>query len=334
MRPITSVLALSAFTLTLARAYPDNNEVDRHWDVLLEWVYMLRAKGNDRKLVKDFRRPHCDGGCPSTVVLWTKHLRDDFGFESGGRIGLSYSPDRKSTYESRFMYLLPWEAHKTIHGDASLSYPFHSSSFTEDYNTADEVKAYYKSHFYTVDVNYLRHSARRGVDYFVISGIFGLRFFEIKEKINLAFYNDDFIGVIKSNYNTTARNDAIGIQGGFNFQMNPYDHFRFDLLALGGVGLNRESASVLLRDQDNTVTLRDYHSEGYHDIVFADAEAKIGYQVVPCFNIHAGYQLFYASGLSFAPSQLSTSTNLESRRFYRRDPVMIHGILAGFNFDF
>lgn len=334
MRTTSYLLALSALTLPLTGKASDSTDVDQHWDILLEWVYMLRTKGNNRKLVKDFRKPHCDGSCPSTVVLWTKHLRDDFGFQSGGRLGVSYIPDTKSSYEGRVMYLLPWEANKTIYDDASLSYPFHSSSFTEDYNTADEVKAHYRSHFYTVDINYWRNSARRGVDYFVVSGVFGLRFFEVKEKCSLAFYNDDFLGVLKSNYNTRARNDAIGIQGGFNFQMNPYDHFRFDLLALGGVGLNRETAYVLLRDQDNTVILRDYHSRGYHDIVFADAEAKLGYQVKPCFNIHAGYQLFYASGLSFAPSQYSTSTNLQSQRFYRRDPLLIHGILAGFNFDF
>lgn len=334
MSSVRNWLPCCLLSLASSSAFAAHHEIDRHWDVLAEYVYMRRADVGPRKLVKNSRDLHCDHGCPTTIVLDAKKMVNDFGFESGGRVGLSYRQDTKSIYESRFMYIAPWTSTKEVHGDNSLSFPFHKRTFTEDYNTADKARAHYWSQFYTFDLNYWRNSARRGRDYFVMSGVFGLRFFEIKERFTLAFFNSTVLGNSKSNYNTHARNDAIGIQGGFNLQVNPYKKFTFDALALGGLGFNRAHAKVLLRDQNNTVIIRDYEKQHSQNIVFADAEAKIGYTFVPCMNLHIGYQMFYASGLALAPSQYSFSTNLEVERFNKKDYVIIHGLLVGFNFYF
>jgi hypothetical protein len=311
-----------------------NYEIGRHWNILTEGVYMQRYKGGERKLVKDSTRPHCDCGCPSTVVLKAKDLRNHFDFEPGVRLGVSYAPDTKSTYEARGMYIFPWQVTKNIYGDSSLSYPFHSAYFTEDYNIADRAKAYYRSEFYTADLNYWRNSARRGRDYFVISGVFGLRYFHLQEKIFLAFYNDTWAGTIKSNYNASTRNNAAGVQGGFNFQINPYPHLSLDVLGLAGLGFTKIGAKVKLRDENNTQIIRDYDKQHGQNVVFADVEGKIGYQVRPCWSVHGGYQMFFASGMGFAPSQLSTSTDPNSERFYRHDNMIIHGILLGMDFSF
>lgn len=327
--------SLTLCTLSLvSSAYTGEYDVDSHWDILTEYVFMERSKIDDRKLVKNEADLHCDHGCPSTVVLSAKDLVNAFNWQSGARVGVAYIPDTKSIYEARFLYTWPWSSTKTEYGDNTLSFPFHSDTFTEDYNTAYEARAYYKTHFYTFDLNYWRNSARRGIDYFVVSGVFGLRYFHIQEKSTLAFFNHTVNGNTKSNYNAKTRNDVIGIQGGFNFQMNPFMHFHFDLLGVAGLGLNRAYESIFLGDVNNTVTIRDFTKQHSEDVVFTDVEAKIGYQVLPYMNIHAGYQMFFASGLALAPEEYSYSTDATSERFVRKGNVIIHGILVGFNFDF
>ena len=326
--------ALCVFSLISAGAHAANYEIDRHWSVLAEYVYMERSKVDNRKLVKDSSAPHCDNGCPSTVVVYAQRLVRDFGFVSGGRIGLSYKPDTKSIYESRFMYIAPWTASKVVHGANTLSFPFHTDTFTEDYNYAEKAEAHLKSQFYTFDLNYWRNSAKRGIDYFVMSGVFGIRFFQVRERLRLAFFNDTVEGTTKSNYNAKTRNDAIGIQGGFNFQMNPYKQLSFDLLGLGGLGLNRAHEQVFLGDVNNTVVIRDFHKQHAASVVYADTQLKMGYQVVPCLNLHVGYQLFYASGLALAPEEVSFSVNVNNERFKYSGYIIVHGLLVGVNFDF
>ena len=311
-----------------------NYEIDKHWSFLAEYVYLKRDEISPRPLVKDAAKPHISHCYPTTVVLTPKNLLNSFDWESGGRLGLAYRPDIKSIYEARFMYVWPWSYTEVIKGDFTLSFPFKTDTFTEDYNTASQATAYYNSQFYTFDLNYWRNSGLRGKDYFVISGIFGLRFFQIKEKFNIAFLNYTFSGTSQSNYQAKTLNDAIGIQGGFDFQMNPYSHFNFDIFALGGLGLNRAYESVFLGDVNNTVIIRKFTKDHAQNVVFADVEMKLGYEVIPGLNFHAGYQMFYASGLALAPNELSYNVNPLEERFNHTRYVIIHGILVGMNCDF
>lgn len=338
MKSASTWSALCAFSLISAAVNadvrPKNYEIDRHWSVLAEYVYMERSHVDNRRIVKDSSDLRCVDGCPSTVVISAKNLVNDLGYTSGGRIGLSYKPDTKSIYQTRFMYIAPWAASKTVYGDNTLSFPFHTDTFTEDYNYADKAKAHLTSQFYTFDLNYWRNSARRGLDYFVISGVFGIRFFQLEEKLKLAFYNDTVQGNTKSNYNAKTLNDTIGIQGGFNFQMNPYKQLSFDFLALGGLGLNRAYENVFLGDVNNTVIIREFTKQNGTSVVFADTALQVGYQFFPCMNMHIGYQLFYACGQALAAQQLSFSVNPSNERFIDTGYVIIHGLLVGFNFDF
>jgi len=325
---------LSVLSLFSSNLLATHSEISDHWDVLTEFVYLKRSKVTGRKLARNAEYPYCNHGCPSTVQISSSDMVNSLGWEPGVKGAIAYMPDTKSLYQATFMYVWPWEGGKSTSGDATVSYPFHNNYFTEDYNTADKAVAKYTSHFYTFDLNYWRNSATRGKDYFVFSGIFGIRYFHLQEQSTLRFVNNYLEGTSASNYNTSARNDVIGIQGGFDFQTNPYLNFRFDLLALAGLGLNRPYASAILKDENNTVYIRDYHKEHSQNVVYTDVQAKIGYQYVKCMNLHVGYQMFYASGLAFSVAQYSTSTREENERYYRRGYMIIHGILVGADFYF
>ena len=338
MRAAKQWLSLSAMSVVCWPLLATPAEIDRHWTITTEYVYLKRAKVTDRKLAKDSSERYCDNGCWSTIVISSQDLVNKMDFESGLKIGGYYHPDTKSSYESTFMYVLPWSGSKTVHGEGTISYPFHTYNETEDYNFADQATAHYRSHFYTMETNYWRHSAMRGKDYFVFSGIFGIRYFHLHEKSNLAYTTNPtskcVTSSITSHYRTKGNNDVIGIQGGFDFQTNPYMGFQFDLKGLGGLGLNRAYGSALLLDDNDTVYIWDYKKQHSQNVVFADVETRVGYRVSRGVNIHAGYQMFYASGLALSVGQYSTSSDPSNERFYHKGPVILHGILVGCDFTF
>jgi hypothetical protein len=338
MRAAKNWLSLSAISILSLPLFASHSDIDRHWGMTTEYVYLKRAKVTNRKLAKDSSNLYCDNGCWSTIAISSKDLVNKLGFESGARLSGYYYPDTKSIYEASCTYVLPWTASKTVYGNGTISYPFHNYQVTQDYNFADQATAHYKSHFYTIEMNYWRNSAVRGRDYFVFSGIFGIRYFHLNEKSTLAFTtNPDstcISSTIVSHYNTKAHNDVIGIQGGFDFQTNPYMGFQFDLKGLGGLGLNRAYGRVKLLDENDTIYIRDYQKQDAQSVVFADVEARVGYRVSSGVNIHAGYQMFYASGLAFSVAQYSTSSDPSNERFYHNGPMILHGILVGCDFRF
>jgi hypothetical protein len=325
------VLPLCSFAFAASNGFGENIKIDHHWSLLTEWIYMTQRAGINSKLVADTSKYSSDS---YATAIGSKDLVDHFGFVQGGRVGLSYTTNHKYSYESRFMYLTPWFESQTLHKPSSLIFPFDYLPFTQDFYVSDNAKAYYKSQFYTFDINYLRHSARRGVDYFVMSGVFGLRFYELHEKAGLKFFDDGFSNFAKINYRSKTLNDCIGMQGGFNFQMNPYDHFSFDCLALAGLGLNRAYANVKLNQLLNTIALKKYQKQHSQSSVFVDLELKIGYQVVSSFNLHAGYQLFYFTGIAQAPNQMSRKAYPFKNVLYKHSDVLLHGLMVGCNFDF
>ncbi len=305
--------------------------VDNNWSFLAEFVYMRRSELSNKVLAKDPNDPTCHNGCTTLSVLNSEKLVQDFDFEPGVRVGLSFIQDVKSTYEATFMYVWEWESSKSFSDpDGDIFYPFHNPNYTVDYADASEVNASYRSHYYTFELNYWRNVCRRKKDYFSVSGIFGLRYVNLDESCRLVYFS----GSDKSNYNTWTKNDIIGVQLGGNFEMNPLPHFSMDLTAKAGLGYNRAANRVLLQDQNNTVILRKYGEEHWQDVVFADAAGALGYQVRPNFNVHAGYEVFFVSGVALAPEQYTNSSALHDRHFNRRGFVIIHGLFVGFNYDF
>ncbi|NDD57696.1 MAG: hypothetical protein EBZ47_00370 [Chlamydiae bacterium] len=321
------IVSLPLLMVTAASYLHASESEDTPWSILTEYVYMKRSKVTHTRFARDL-------GNQGNTILSSGNLVNQMGFESGARIGLTYTTDPKSSYQSRFMYIAPWTGSKERNGPGTFYYPFEVTRANGDYFNADRVEATYSSQFYTLDLNYWRNSRGPGSAYFVVSGVFGLRFFHLQDKSTLAFTGSYSGALSKSNYDTKARNDVIGFQGGFNFQMNPFLGFRFDLLALGGIGLNRAFGTDYMLDKNNSFVLKDHQMVNYQTVVFADAEAKLGYQIVKYFNMHIGYQLFYASGLAFSPAQYNYKNDFSYNNLYSHGHTYIQGLFVGMNFDF
>lgn len=326
---------LIAFSMATSISFASDKAINQDWDINTEFVYMRLKGGNDKKLVKNSKNTVAEG------LDYKKHgyysvskLYDQAHYEPGGRLGLSYRPNTKSTFEAGFMYLAPWNPEKKLHQKGTLYFPFKYPGYALDYTNATDVGLHLHSQFYTLDVNYWRNSATRYKDFIVISGIIGIRYFHYQEKFRMSFQKPNLWFNPKSHYKTSTQNDTIGPQAGFEFQMNPYDKFSFDISAVAGIGFNRAENHVSLKDNNDQKVLRNYSRQGFQSSIFLDTETKISYQVTPVWNLNLGYQLFYGSGLALAPEQVSSKTGEKSKPFHHTGDIMIYGGMLGFDFTF
>ena len=162
-----------------------NYRLNDHWNLLGEFVFMQRSQIHHHSLVKDSNKFQCPTRCPNFTVMTTNNLVHNFDYEPGYRVGLTYLKDPRMSFEANFLWIAEWEGEKRVHGNQSLSFPFKSSSFTQDFNQASEAIGKYKSQFWDMELNFWRHFNPRRVDYFCLSFIAGMRYFHLNESFEL-----------------------------------------------------------------------------------------------------------------------------------------------------
>jgi hypothetical protein len=324
-----NIILGAGFLVITSQAASDNYRVNNHWSALGEFVYMRRSEGHNKTLVKDSNKSQCPGACPNYTVLNTKKLVNEFDFEPGYRVGLSYTPNERNSLEASYLWLKEWEGKKTVHGDESLSYPFRDSSFTEDFTEASEATGDYKSQFWDAELNYWYHYNPPRIDYFGLSFIAGLRYFHLNESFSLTMVKPPDT----SSYDTHTSNKIGGLQIGFDFQMNPMRWLNWEMFVKGGGMVDYSKAKSQLRDQDDQLELRDAEKHKWQVGGFIDVAAQVGIYFTRWFNLHAGYEMLWLSGLSLATDQLSRSTTSKGKDEANGNAI-IHGLYAGLTLSF
>jgi len=305
-----------------------NYSFDHHWDVWGDFVFMRRSEVHNHALVKDANAPQsdCPNACPNHTVISTKNLVNSFDFEPGYRVGLAYSPNSRVSIEGNFLWLEEWHGEKKVHGDQSLNGPF-ESGFTEDYSDADEATATYESQFWDAELNFWRYFTPKRADYFSIAVIGGLRYFHLNESFSLTMVSSPD----KSTFHTHTENRMPGAQVGLDFQMNPSRWLNWEMFAKVGSMVNWAEVKVVLRDEDNQVVLSDFNRDEWEWGFFADVAAQFAIYWTKWLNFHAGYEVFFFSGLALAPEQVSKKAG---RREYIHGGAIIHGLYGGLTFSF
>lgn len=310
-------------------------DLDEHFSLLTDFVYMQRYHVKDNPIVTDTTVNVCKGSdCTSTVLTAKDLVRD---YEPGISAILSYIQSAKNKYEVGGLYVWAMDNTSTREGPGSLSYPFHNASFDRDFYGADKITARYKSLFYTIEANFWKTFSVGQTPMFGLSTLFGLRYANISEKFTV----NSFKSGGYSSYDISTKNNLIGIQVGLDFQIRLVKDFYWDLLLKAGADLNRISAELFLGDQNNTVVLRNNSREKAQNGVFAQAAVGAGYYAADWLNIHIGYQMLFFGGLALAPDQVNRSSS-ELSISAKRSPydiaangyIIIHGIYTGLTFTF
>jgi hypothetical protein len=303
-----------------------------HWDLSADAVFMRRSESNNRPLVKDSNKIRkCPDECDNYTVISTKGLVQHFHFDPGFRASVVYSEDVKNSFEGIFLWVRPWHATRHANGDKSLYFPFDTSGYAFDYTNASEAKAETHSRFWDAELNYWRHFSPRYTDFFSLSGIFGMRYFHLNESFKLTFFRPPDT----SDYSIHTENDVFGFQIGLNLQMAPTSRISWDLTAKVGAAMNRAKQRNLLRDYNNTVTLRHFDRQRWQRALFGDFLAQVGYQFKRPFSMHVGYELLILSGLALAPEQVSGNTStVAGKEVDSHGFVFIQGFYIGAGFNF
>jgi hypothetical protein len=309
-----------------------NDSLNHRWNFLGEFVYMRRTKINNEALVFDPTKPQCPlTSCPNFAGISSKQLVNDMGFEPGYRVGISYMDTPKSSFEGNFLYVSPWSAERTETKTAGLYFPFKDIRTTGDYYKADKAKAAYKNGFWDVELNYWRHLTPRRLDFFSVSGIAGLRYFHWNESLKLTFFKS----TDESDYRIKTKNDVFGAQVGGNLQMNPTQWLSWDLTAKVGAMFDSAEQQSVLRDFNNTVLLAKYRKQEWQVGIYTDVAAQVGFQFKDHFNLHAGYQFLFFSGLALAPGQVDKKLDVGAgKKINTNGTAIIHGLFVGLTLSF
>ena len=330
MRKGWMLMGCSALSYSTMLSAHVNYSLNDHWSLIGDFVFMRRSEVTPHSLVKDTHLPQCSSVCPDYTVISNKDLVNDFDFEPGYRVGLTYMDTPRSSYEINYLYLAPWEAEKTAHGDRSL-YFFSDADYDHDFVHADRAVARYSSHYWDVEFNYWRHFTPRRVDYFSFSGIAGLRYFHLNEAFALTMSTS----ANQSSYNIHTENSIIGVQLGVDLQVNPMPWFSWEIFAKAGGMANHTEQRQFLGDFNNQVELRDSERTKRAIGIFTDVAAQIAFRFKKHYSFHAGYQFLFFSGLALAPGQISKKTNSDAgKKDQTQGTAIIHGLFAGIGFTF
>jgi hypothetical protein len=309
----------------------DHYRLNHHWDLVGDFLYMRRAQIQNKTLVKDADKKQCASQCPNYTVIDTSNLVNDFHFEPGYRVGLTYTADLVNGFEMNFLYLQPWHAKKRVTGDESLSYPFSHATYTTDFYGASVAIAEYWSHFWDLEFNYWHFLSPRRVDYFSVSGLAGLRYFHWDEGFKLKMFNPPDHG----HYDVSTENRIFGLQFGLDIEWNPVRWLSWEFFAKVGGMVDHSQQKTFLGDEGDTITLHDFKKQSREVGVYTDVAAEFEIHFNRYFSFQAGYQFMFFSGLALAPLQLSHGTFKNAGdRVYNDGTAIIHGMFAGVVFTF
>ena len=261
----------------------------------------------------------------------TDQLVHQFDYRSGYRVGALYMPNKNRSFELSYLEIGEWKASRVENGPHNLSFPFDNSSYTTDFVNAKRAEATYHSRFNNWELNYWRHVTPRRGDYFSVSGIFGFRFIDLRERCLVQFTR----GQDMSDYAIHTKNHLYGAQIGGNLQINPTRFWSWDATVKVGGLINRAQQDTFLGDKNNTVVLRDFDHRQYRWTYFGTAQLALAYQLWSHLNMHGGYEMLYLSGVALAPEQIDKHTSPASgKRLDARGNALIHGLFAGITLGF
>src|SRR3972149_1095842 len=318
---------LAPFIISFSALAGENMWLNDHWKIFAEFLYIQREEVGYKNIVDDVNKQDLDPcDCFNLHVLNVKKVLSQFNLEPGVRASIAYQPNAQRSLEGNFLWINPWEGRRVVKANQSLYFPFRNLDYTSDYVNASKAVATYTSRLWGLEFNYWRHWTPRYVNYFSVSGVAGLRYFNFREGFKLQFSNPPD----KSDYDVHTDNNMFGVQLGLNLQLNPTNRISWDVTAKVGPMVNHADQRTLLRDQDNTVTLRNFKHHRWNGLTFADVLAVLNFQAKDHFNVHVGYELMYFSNVALAPDQINKKTRPTAGRDVKTGghPIF-HGVFAG-----
>jgi hypothetical protein len=327
------IIPLGLF-LTASLYAADDWSLNNHWTFYGDFVYMERGELHGKTLVREKKYSETFDNFYTEPKLGTRNLLHAFDWEPGFRVGAIYK-QRRCSIEGSYLFLNEWHSKIKVSGHPlKLSYPFKKDgnpAMLLAFSLADEAWGEYKSQFWTADLNYWRHVTPRRVDYFSFSWLAGVRYVQLDEKSHVTFKK--ILLDQKSIYAIESRNYLPGPQVGLNIQVNPYRQWSWDFTGkIGGlVDYQQQTASV----KNDANKFRGGKTHDFSIALFIDLSAMLSWNFWKHASLHAGYEMFYISGVALAPERFKrTTSNHAIKETKAIGEVLIDGAFAGLALSF
>lgn len=292
-------------------------------------LLFVKRKGAPKKTLAVDTGISCS--CPSRRLMNTVTLTNEFDWQFGARAELCYAFNEEQFIDAAVSWVNPWEGDKTVDAEGTLKYPFDNPAYTQDYFDADEAKGRYTSHIWDAEACYWRQYTPRGVDYFSVSLLIGARGFYLGEHLKVKYYNPPDV----SSYWSMTKNRMLGIQGGFNLQVNPLEHWSWEVLIKAGALGNWVWGKNWLGDVNNTVALRSHTASKVTATYFLDATAKLYYHFRSWCSTHLSYSRLGLWNIALAPGQFHNGAYPQAGAGVVADDKAYYQTIAiGFDYNF
>lgn len=282
----------------------------------------------------DYDYPCIPSYCtPGKCLITTKDVLHEQGFTPGLALTLDYLFNKKTTLQGRYMGLFEWHGERVATCPDSLSFPFQDNcNDTFDYQNANKMKASDKAKFWSVETNAWFHITKRRVLPFSFSWLFGLRYLDFKENFDLLSSTDWG----SSNYTIDVKNRMGVIQLGGDFHGALGNNFWWGIFIKGGLLVNFSENQTLFRDDDNSITLKNYNPSDFNAAFMGELAPFFYFNLSKNVIFKFSYEGFLISNLALAMNQISFQEQEEEveRRVNTGGVLLLHGLFIGLSFVF
>ena len=323
---------LAALLVTSSTAFAEDYWcLNRRIKIQIDYAYLRRQDVRDLRLVEEVPFFQELNKFKGKEKLETEDLEKRLNWESGIRGGLTFYADECSSIELLYTYVYPWRATSIVVPSPGtlLRFPFKDLTHNQDYHNANKVKARYTTWYQQGEINYWRHVTPQRCDYFSFSWNIGMRLGLVREKFNMAFTR----GASVSDYKIVTKNVLFGPQLGAMLEINPYSCITWTFMLKGAGLANIAENNVDIRDDNNTVQLREYRKTRWTDSWLVDCYGQLSYHFTRSTSVHVGYQGLFLWNLAIAPNQRDVSVH-SHRKINDEGRATIDGIYAGLDFNF
>lgn len=290
-------------------------------------VLLRRANASHDDLVVDQLKPNTQIERKSLMASNTlvDKMRYDLGVSAAAKLFATIY----STWELRFTGPFNWKGTDKVSSlNNGLRIPGPFAKQTYDYIFARKVRGKYISNFWNTEFNYWRHTTPRFYDFFSVSCIAGLRFFQVHEKLNLGYTREDST----SYYKVRTKNWSFGPQVGFDIEYNPYRLFTWGLVLKVGGLFNRGTGTSRMTDFNNTVTILKIDASESNFAYFVQAYPFFEFRPLKFFSLFANYQALYLGAIVTSYKQVRF--HVSNNNLNHGGDIIYHGLTTGVQFNF
>jgi hypothetical protein len=311
----------------------------------LQFVYLKRApKIHNKKALCQLVNTTTTSGiedftvldassCPHNTFKTTNILASQ-KFAPAGRLTVSYLIDKKQTWEGRYLGPLHWHGFASASCPNSLEFPFsNGENNTADYQNANSMRGTCDTRLWTSEVNYWYHVTPQRVDYFSVSWVFGMRYFNLDEYFDLVS-NTNYGS---SHYRIWADNKMFGPQLGGDLEGNLGCNFTWGLIGKLGALINFAQNKTLFKDYANTRVVQSYNPSDFNLTFLGEIAPFILFNLSKSVLFKISYELTYLSNIALAMNQITFD---EEDLYKVKNHVniggsfMYYGLFAGLGLEF